>query len=189
MNGLYSLKPWYAQRLRPVRDMLIDHSVSPHAISAAGVLAGAGAGVALAMLRPGPLAAVVVAALLAARLAFANLDGSVARQSGRTTRMGSVVNELGDRLAEFAALAGCLALAPPAVVVAAALAATAPSWISLAGAAAGANRITGGPVGKTERCLLLVVIAGFGAATPILAVLAAGSLITAGYRMWRLRSC
>ena len=54
----------------------------------------------------GPVAAAAVGVLLAARLACANLDGGVARDSGRSTRFGAVVNELGDRLAEFAALAG-----------------------------------------------------------------------------------
>ena len=79
-------------------------------------------------------------ALLAARLACANLDGTLARESGRTTRFGSVLNEVGDRVAELAALAGTLVFAPVPVVVAAMLAAPAPSWVALAGAAAGEPR-------------------------------------------------
>jgi len=188
MNGLYALKPWYTGRLGPVRDLLVSRGVPPWAISVGGVLAGAGAGGALLVLSPGPLAGLAVGVLLATRLAGANLDGAVARQSGTTSRLGSVVNELGDRLAEFAALAGCLALAPAALVAAAALAAAGPSWVSLAGAAAGADRIAGGPVGKTERCLLLVVIAATGWAIPVLVVLALGSLLTAALRLRGLRT-
>jgi len=188
MNGLYALKPWYTGRLGPVRDLLVSRGVPPWVISVGGVLAGAGAGGALLVLSPGPMAGLVVGVLLAARLAGANLDGAVARQSGTASRLGSVVNELGDRLAEFAALAGCLALAPAALVGAAALAAAGPSWVSLAGAAAGADRIAGGPVGKTERCLMLVVIAATGWATPVLVVLALGSLLTAALRLRGLRT-
>ncbi|MEV0917751.1 hypothetical protein AB0I93_26275 [Streptomyces sp. NPDC049967] len=47
---------------------------------------------------------------------------------------------------------------------------------------------THGPVGKTERCLLVVVAAASGWAVPVLTVIAAGSLLTAGLRLaglWR----
>jgi len=185
-GGLYSFKPWYAGRLAPVRRRLVAANVPPAAITTAGIFFGGAAGAALALLRPGPVGALAVAALLALRLACANLDGGVARDADRATPFGSVLNELGDRVAEFAALAGCLAFAAPSLVVAAALAATLPSWVALAGAAAGLGRVQGGPVGKTERCLLLVLLAGTGLSTVFLAVLAAGSALTAAVRLVRL---
>ncbi|MER7177102.1 CDP-alcohol phosphatidyltransferase family protein, partial [Streptomyces mesophilus] len=126
--------------------------------------------------------------LLAARLAFANLDGALARDTGRCTRRGAVVNELGDRLADLAMLAGFLFVAPVWLVACAALAATAPSWVALAGAAAGAPRRNGGPVGKTERCALVVLAAATGWFVPVLGILAVGSLVTAVVRLawvWR----
>ncbi|QLE74123.1 phosphatidate cytidylyltransferase [Streptomyces rectiverticillatus] len=186
MNGLYALKPWYAARLGGLRAALARRGVSPDTLTAAGVLCAAGAGAALALL-PAPAAAAPVALLLAARLAFANLDGALARDTGRTTRRGCVLNELGDRAADLLVLAGFLTLAPLWLVATAALAATLPSWVSLAGAAAGAERLNGGPVGKTERCLLAVVAAATGWAVPVLAVVAVGSALTAAFRMGRLR--
>ncbi|MFE3946629.1 CDP-alcohol phosphatidyltransferase family protein [Streptomyces sp. NPDC059118] len=188
MNGLYALKPWYADRLSGVRASLVRHEVSPDTLTAAGVVAAAGAAAALAWLPTGPAAALPVALLLAARLAFANLDGALARDTGRTTRRGAVLNELGDRMADLVVLAGFLALAPLWLVAGAGLAATLPSWVSLAGAAAGAPRRNGGPVGKTERCLLVVIAAASGWAVPVLTVIAAGSLLTAALRLaglWR----
>src|SRR5262249_6530882 len=83
--GLYTLKPWYAGRLAPVRGRLVAAHVPPDVITGAGIIFGGGAGAAIALLRPGPVAGLAVAALLAARLACANLDGGVARESGRTT--------------------------------------------------------------------------------------------------------
>jgi CDP-diacylglycerol---glycerol-3-phosphate 3-phosphatidyltransferase len=185
-GGLYSFKSWYARRLAPARRRLVTADVPPAAITLTGIGFGAGAGGALALMRPGPAAGAAVAALLAARLACANLDGGVARDGGRATPFGSVLNEVGDRAAEFAALAGCLALAPAGLVLAAALAATLPSWVALAGAAAGLGRIQGGPVGKTERCLLLALIAATGWPAVLLWVLAAGSALTAIARGARL---
>ncbi len=185
-GGLYSFKSWYAGRLAPVRQGLVAANVPPAAITVAGIVFGGGAGAALALLRPGPAAGAAVAALLAARLACANLDGGVARDGDRATPFGSVLNEVGDRAAELAVLAGCLAFAPAALVLAAALAATLPSWVALAGAAAGLGRIQGGPVGKTERCLLLALLAAIGSPAVFLGVLAAGSALTALVRLARL---
>jgi CDP-diacylglycerol---glycerol-3-phosphate 3-phosphatidyltransferase len=185
-GGLYSFKPWYARRLAPVRRRLVAANVPPAAITMAGIFFGAGAGAVLATLRPGPVAGAAVAALLAARLACANLDGGVARDGGRATPFGAVLNEIGDRAAELAVLAGCLALAPAALVLTAALAATLPSWVALAGAAAGLGRVQGGPVGKTERCLLLALLAAFGWSAVWLWALAAGSALTAVVRAARL---
>jgi len=183
-SGLYALKPWYADRLAGIRRGLAARGVAPNAVTAAGVGFGALAGLVLATVRSPLVAAVLVAALLALRLAAANLDGALARESGAGTRWGAVVNELGDRGAELAVLAGCFALAPPWLVLLAMLAASAPSWVALAGAAAGAARINGGPVGKTERCLLLVVLAAVPAyAAELLVLLAAGSAVTAVLRL------
>ena len=183
-SGLYALKPWYADRLAGLRRSLAARRVAPGTVTAAGVGFGALAGLVLATVRSPLVAAVLVAALLALRLAAANLDGALARETGTCTRWGAVVNELGDRAAELAVLAGCFALAPPWVVLLAMLAASAPSWVALAGAAAGAVRINGGPVGKTERCVLLVLIAAAPAYTAaLLAALAAGSLLTAALRL------
>jgi CDP-diacylglycerol--glycerol-3-phosphate 3-phosphatidyltransferase len=184
--GLYALKPWYAGQLEPVRRRLVAARVPPAVITVAGIIFGGGAGAAIAFVRPGLAAGLVVAALLAARLACANLDGGVARESARTTAFGAVLNEAGDRGAELAALAGCLAIAPAGLVLATALAATLPSWTALAGAAAGLPRVQGGPAGKTERCLLLALLAGTGQATVFLAIIAAGSALTAAVRLGRL---
>ncbi len=76
---------------------------------------------------------------------------------------------------------------PGGWVAVAALGATLPSWVALAGAAAGAPRANGGPVGKTERCALLVGVAAGVPAVPVLAVVAAGGVVTAGVRLAGLR--
>jgi CDP-diacylglycerol--glycerol-3-phosphate 3-phosphatidyltransferase len=181
MTGLYALKPWFTGRLDPVARRLTQLAVAPDAVSAAGVVFAAGAGATLAFFGPGPWSALLVAGLLTARLACANLDGTLARRR-RPRPFGGVVNEVGDRLADLAALAGLAAhLGWAAGTVA--LAATLPSWAALSVAAAGGSRTNGGPVGKTERCVLLVGAAATGwyAAAGIAVV--AGSVLTAGVRL------
>lgn len=177
--GLYVLKPWYGERLAGLQQVMVSRGMHPDTVTGVGVVFGVLAGIAIAML-PAGWAALVVGPLLAARLAAANLDGSLARATGQQSRRGAVLNEVGDRVAELAVLAGCLAVAPPWLVLLAMLGASAPSWIALAGAATGAPRANGGPVGKTERCLLITVAAALpGAASLILVLIGAGSAVTA----------
>lgn len=188
MNSLYALKPWFSDQLTGLRGTCVAHGVRPSALTASGVLAGGAAGLALATLAPGPFAAVVVGTLLVVRLGCANLDGGVARQSGQSSAWGSVQNELGDRLADLAMLAGLAAFLPLPWVGTLMLVATAPSWVALAGAAAGAPRRNGGPMGKTERCAVVVVIALTGQAVPLAVVIGVGAVATAAVRLAQVRS-
>jgi len=135
----------------------------------------------VAFAEPGPTAALLVAALVAGRLGCANMDGTLARR--RTPReFGAVVNELGDRIADLALLAGlCTHLGWAAGAVM--LAATLPSWASLAVASTGGPRSNSGPMGKTERCALLVIATATGWFAPIAVVVVIGSVITAAVRL------
>ena len=140
-----------------------------------------------------PLAAL----FLILRLAGANLDGAVARARGVSRPWGFVVNELGDRASDLLAFAGLAVWTArqggPGFdwlswtvlqVLLAALAATLPTFASLAAAAAGATRRNGGPLGKTERCLFVLLATTFPAILPLLlAQLVNGSLLTSALRL------
>ena len=192
MNGLYKLKPWYTKRLTPIVNTAVKHQVSPDVFTAAGVLSAGAAGAAIA-LGWWPLAAL----FLAMRLAGANLDGAVARARGVSRPWGFVVNEIGDRASDLLAFAGLAVWAarqhgpglhwlswPVLQVLLAALAATLPTFASLAAAAAGAQRRNGGPLGKTERCLFMVLAAAFPVIMPVILMqLVNGSLLTTFLRL------
>ncbi|MGI5256820.1 CDP-alcohol phosphatidyltransferase family protein [Streptomyces angustmyceticus] len=187
MNGLYALKPWFARRLTVLQRQLIRVGVSPDVVTFAGILCAGVAAISLAML-PVPWAALPVAGFLTARLACANLDGSIARETETQTRLGSVLNEVGDRAADLVMICGLVPHTSLPLVLGALLAGSAPSWISLAGAAAGVRRINGGPVGKTERCLVIAIAAATGWFTLAAVVLIVGSLLTAGLRLLKVKA-
>ena len=192
MNGLYALKPWFTNRLRPILDAAVTHQVSPDVFTAAGVVAAGAAGVAIAM-GWWPL----VALFLVMRLAGANLDGAVARARGVSRPWGFVVNEIGDRTSDLLTFAGLAVLAarqngpgfewlswPVLQVLLAALAATLPTFASLAAAAAGATRRNGGPLGKTERCLFVLLATAIPVIMPfVLMQLVNGSILTTVLRL------
>jgi CDP-diacylglycerol---glycerol-3-phosphate 3-phosphatidyltransferase len=192
VNGLYMLKPWYTKRLTPIVNAAVTHRLSPDVFTAAGVVAAGAAGVAVA-LGCWPLAAL----FLAMRLAGANLDGAVARARGVSRPWGFVVNEIGDRASDLLAFAGLAVWAarqngpgldwlswPVIQVLIAALAATLPTFASLAAAAAGAERRNGGPLGKTERCVFVVLATAFPVIMPVLLMqIVNGSLLTTVLRL------
>ncbi len=191
-QGLYALKPWYTRRLTPIVNVAVARRISPDVFTAAGVV-GAGAAGAAVALGWWPLAAL----FLALRLAGANLDGAVARARGVSRPWGFVVNEIGDRASDLLTFAGLAVWAarqrgpglhwlswPVVMVLVAALAATLPTFASLAGAAAGAPRRNGGPLGKTERCVFVLLATAFPVILPVVCTqLVNGSLITAALRL------
>jgi CDP-diacylglycerol--glycerol-3-phosphate 3-phosphatidyltransferase len=181
MTGLYALKPWYARRLRPTVAHLERHRITPNQVSIAGVVFGGAAGAVIAFGTAGLITGALVAALLAARLACANMDGTLARRRPADP-VGGVNNELGDRTADLMMLAG---FAPHLGWSTAALmlAATLPSWSALAVAAQGGARSNAGPMGKTERCALVAVAAATGWFDAIALVIALASIATALVRL------
>jgi len=186
VRGLYALKPWYTARLSRIVRAAERAQLSPDVFTAAGVAAAAAAGVALWQ---GWWVAAGV--LLAARLAGANLDGAVARARGVARPWGFVLNEIGDRCSDLLMFAGLAALGyrtagsyGVSAVLLAALAATLPTFASLAAAGAGAGRRNGGPFGKTERCAYAVVVCAVpGWLTGLCALVVVGSVVTAGLRL------
>ncbi|MBO3083087.1 CDP-alcohol phosphatidyltransferase family protein [Cellulomonas fengjieae] len=191
MRGLYALKPWYTRRLDRIVQWAVRKDVSPEVFTWLGVISAALAGVAIAL--GWWLPALV---LLAGRLAGANLDGAVARARGVSRPWGFVVNELGDRAGDLLMFAGLAVLldrtqGPDAVVLVlvATLAASMPTFASLAGAGAGAPRLNGGPFGKTERCLAVVLVVALPVIWAVLLwVIVVMSVVTTGARLARIRA-
>jgi CDP-diacylglycerol--glycerol-3-phosphate 3-phosphatidyltransferase len=185
MQGLYALKPWYTRRLDRFVRSAVDQGRSPDLFTLVGIIGGAAAGLALAI---GWWWAAIP--LLAVRLAGANLDGAVARARGASRPWGFVLNEIGDRSSDLLMFAGLAwwaaqnSTAHLAWVLVATVVATLPTFASLSAAGAGATRRNGGPLGKTERCALVVL----GCAVPswlpwVCGVIIVGSLLTAGLRL------
>lgn len=204
-RGLYSLKAFYTRMLSPIASLAVRLKLSPDLFTVLGVAGGVLAGWALATGNPW----LVLVGVLA-RLGGANLDGVVARARGVESPRGFWVNELGDRLGDWSMFAPLLLLGLNPLAFAALLVAVAlPTAVSLWGVVSrGAARINGGPFGKTERSLFVVLL-GFvwpaltAAPAGQLAELAlspeallqawawavvAGSLVTAGMRWQRIRA-
>jgi CDP-diacylglycerol--glycerol-3-phosphate 3-phosphatidyltransferase len=196
--GLYAAKAWYTRRLGVFIGMATRRGVSPDWFTAGGIVAGIGAGAALASSGLWPGSPWVAGVLIAARLGFANLDGAVARARGVSRPFGFILNEIGDRAGDAAIMLGLVVLCSRVsmgltlAMAAAAVLASMTTTVSISAAAVGQPRANGGPLGKTERCALAAVCgltmayAPAGAVAPVLwgvaVLLIVGGLVTSGLR-------
>ncbi|GLY32179.1 CDP-alcohol phosphatidyltransferase family protein [Kineosporia sp. NBRC 101731] len=161
MSGLYAAKAWYTARLDVFIRQAVRRGISPDVFTAVGVLGGVVAAgfLALSAEHPSPVWALPVLAAQALRLAGANLDGAVARARNVSRPWGFVLNEIGDRAGDLVVvlvLAHCAGGWWGLIGLAGS---TLPTFASLSLAGAGGPRLNGGPLGKTERCLITVLVA------------------------------
>lgn len=166
MATIYDLKPRFQALLRPLCRRMAAGGVTANQVTlAAALLSIAGGG--WLVLDPGAVAPLLaLPAILFVRMALNAIDGMLAREFDQKSRLGAILNELGDVVSD-AALYLPLALHPAV-----------PAWplilvvilgiiVEMAGVVAlqaGASRRYDGPFGKSDRAfafgLLAVLLAG-----------------------------
>jgi phosphatidylglycerophosphate synthase len=151
---------------------LIARRASPNGISAAGMVAGLLAGLALAGTAWWPEAArplwILGALLIQLRLLANLMDGMVAIGRGVASPVGELWNEVPDRVSDTATLLGLgVAAGSPTLGLAASLAAMATAYIRTTGRAAGAPSDFRGPMAKQQRMALVTALSVWCALVPL----------------------
>jgi len=152
MASIYDLKPAFQRLLRPLVAGLVRAGVTPNQVTVAALLLSAAVGATIAWTRARWSLLLLPPALLL-RMGLNALDGMMAREHGLKTRLGALLNELGDVLSDallYLPLALLSEWPAAAVVVAVILAATS-ELAGVTAAAAGASRRYDGPMGKSDR--------------------------------------
>jgi phosphatidylglycerophosphate synthase len=180
---------------------LARRGASPNGISLAGLSAAILAGAALAATPhvEAIWAAVLflaAAALIVARLLANMFDGMVALQTGRSSPVGELFNEVPDRISDAAVLvgAGYAAGSRPELGYLAACLALFIAYVRAEGKVAGAAQDFGGPMAKQQRMACVIAASALSAFLPAewnvmawaLAVVLAGGLLTAALRLRRI---
>jgi len=161
MASIYDIKPAFQNLLRPPTRALAQAGVTANQVTIAAALlsAAVGAGIALQPNERWPL--LLLPAFLFFRMALNAIDGMLAREHGMTSRLGAVLNEIGDVAAD-AALYLPLALVPgfsaPLIVVISLLAIIS-EMTGVVAIQIGATRRYDGPMGKSDRAFVLGLVA------------------------------
>lgn len=161
MASIYDIKPAFQNLLRPITRGLAGAGVTANqvTIAAAGLSAAVGACIALWPLEDWPL--LLLPAFLFVRMALNAIDGMLAREHGMKSRLGAVLNEVGDVVADTALylpLAWVPGFNPTLVVTATALAIIS-EMTGVVAVQIGTTRRYDGPMGKSDRAFVFGVAA------------------------------
>ena len=161
MPTLYGLKPAFQARLRPLVGRLARAGATPNQITLAALALSVAAGAFLALWPTSALALLALPPVLLLRMGLNAIDGMLAREHEMTSRLGAVLNELGDVLAD-AALYLPLALVPGirgALLVPLVVLGIVAEMAGVLAQATGGGRRYDGPLGKSDRALLFGALA------------------------------
>jgi phosphatidylglycerophosphate synthase len=157
MTTVYDLKPRFQALLRPISQRLVKRGVRPNHVTFAALIGSLMVGAFLFGAGPMRLSFLLLPVWLFVRMALNALDGMMAREHAMSSRLGAVLNELGDIASDVALYLPLASLSPGATWAAVAFAFTA-SLTETCGILAqvlGAGRRYDGPMGKSDRALLV----------------------------------
>lgn len=157
MISVYRLKPAFQNLLQPVLRFLHGLGITANQLTLAAVLLSAGLGCMFLYHRAYPFVLLLLPLGLLLRMALNALDGMMARQFAMQSKLGEILNETGDVISDLA-LIFPLTVMPGVdarVIVLFGVLAVVNEFAGLLGRALGGARRYEGPMGKSDRALLL----------------------------------
>jgi CDP-diacylglycerol--glycerol-3-phosphate 3-phosphatidyltransferase len=154
--SIYDLKPAFQRLLRPLVGKLVAWGLTANQVTLAAVLLSFAVGAVIAWLPQARWPLLLLPAALLVRMALNAIDGMMAREFGQASKLGALLNELGDVLSD-AALYLPLGWVPgfqPALVAVIVLLAAASEMTGVLAVTLGASRRYDGPMGKSDRAFV-----------------------------------
>ena len=156
MASIYALKPAFQNLLRPLVGALASNGISANQVTVAAMVLSALGGLALFTFPAQSWPLLLVPVVLFARMALNAIDGMLAREHNMQTRLGCILNELGDVVSDallylpFALYPG---VSKPAIVIIVTLGIVS-EMSGVVAVQIGAPRRYDGPMGKSDRAFL-----------------------------------
>ena len=156
MPSIYDLKPRFQALLRPAMRALARAGVTPNAVTTLAVLGSIAVGASLPAAPRHPGLLLVLPLWLFARMALNAIDGMMARELDMRSRLGAVLNEVGDVVSDLVLYLPLAAVAPGArwPIVAFASGAVLTEFCGVLGPSLGSARRYDGPMGKSDRAFV-----------------------------------
>lgn len=188
MPSIYDLKPRFQTLLRPLNASMVGLGITANMVTLAALVLSLLLGLALSFDPQNRLWLLLMPLWLFLRMALNAIDGMLAREHNMQSRLGALLNEMGDVLSD-AALYLPLALIPglPAsAVVLIVLLSVMVEMVGVVSVQIGGSRRYDGPFGKSDRAFafgLICLLLGLGLAPGswsdwLLWALVAASLLT-----------
>jgi CDP-diacylglycerol--glycerol-3-phosphate 3-phosphatidyltransferase len=164
MPSVYDLKPKFQNLLRPAMNALARAGLTPNIVTVTAIVGSILAGAAVSQSAQKPTLLLLLPVWLFLRMALNAIDGMMARELGKSTHLGSVLNELGDVVSDLGLYLPLAFVYEAAAwpVVAFSIGAVLAEFSGVLGSALGASRHYEGPMGKSDRAF---VVGALGLAT------------------------
>ncbi|NDV63094.1 CDP-alcohol phosphatidyltransferase family protein [Puniceicoccales bacterium CK1056] len=165
---VYQLKPAFQNFLRPICSSLVGRGVTANQVTVFAMVLSILQGIWIYFQPTSPAALLCLPLVLFIRMALNAIDGIMAREFDQKSKLGGILNELGDVVSDVA-LYLPFAMHPafsPELVVVFILLAILTEFTGVVAVAVGSTRRYDGPMGKSDRALLFGVI-GFAAAVGV----------------------
>lgn len=156
MASIYDIKPRFQALLRPLTNKLAAMGVSANQVTLAAAVLSLATGAAIYLGREHRQVLLLLPVVLFVRMALNAIDGMLAREHNMKSRLGAILNELGDVFSD-SALYLPLACVPgfrPVLVVLVVLLSAMAEMTGVVAVQVGASRRYDGPMGKSDRALV-----------------------------------
>ncbi len=167
MASIYDLKPRFQNLLRPLCRTLAGAGVTANQVTIAAAVLSVALGEAMVATYDAAWTLLLLPPILFVRMALNAIDGMLAREFDQKSRLGAILNELGDVVSDTA-LYLPFALLPDVSPLLVALVVAIAVMSEMAGVVAlqvGSARRYDGPFGKSDRAVFfagLALLTGFG---------------------------
>jgi len=154
--SIYELKPKFQSLLRPLVQKLAIGGVTPNQITISATLLSFGVGGLIWAFPNQPLILLSIPIALFLRMALNAIDGMLAREHNMETKLGAILNELGDVISDTAIylpLALVNGIAPMMIVIVVLLSIFS-EMTGVIAVAIGGHRRNDGPMGKSDRAFI-----------------------------------
>jgi len=161
MPSIYELKPAFQGLLRPLTRALAHAGVTANQVTVLAMALSFAAGSAIFWGHETPSILLIIPVTLFLRMALNAIDGMLAREHNMKSKLGAILNELGDVLSDaalylpFAVIPGVSSVLLVPVVVLAVIS----EMTGVVAIQIGARRRYDGPMGKSDRAFAFGVIA------------------------------
>jgi CDP-diacylglycerol---glycerol-3-phosphate 3-phosphatidyltransferase len=160
-TSLTLLKSLLRRAVRPVAGRLYEAGVTANQVTSTSLVGSVLVGALLCRFADHSSSFAMLPAWLVARTAFAAIDGTLAVEFGQKSRLGGVLNEVGDVVSDIALFLP-LAFVPPFSGASIALVvcfAAMSEFVGMAGTMLSGTRRLEGPLGKVDRSIVLALVA------------------------------
>ena len=164
MASVYDLKPRFQALLRPFVNWLAAHGVTANMVTLAALALSLAAAAYMALTTDVTAALILLPVVLFVRMALNAIDGMLAREHKHKSRLGAILNEIADVLSDIAlylalvpALSEYGAAAAPIVLFT--IGAVVTEFAGVLSQALGAGRRYDGPMGKSDRAVVVGTLA------------------------------